>query len=241
MIDDGDVQVVDTRERWEWAEGHVPGRDQHPAHGDAPARCGSGARQAGPLRLRDRPRSAVAAEFAASQSASMTSTTSRAASWRGSRPATPSRRRGSASSRGGRRLPPRVPRTAPVCEPDKGLARWGFLDPCAVPYSDFLVSILRDTPCLFVGFSFTDPAIMAVLDEFERRIKPNLPRLHLAILPDISQRLRERLHSYNFELITYESTVGHESLWESIREAASKLSNIGCTARALGATGACPS
>lgn len=64
MIDSGDVQVVDTREPWEWAEGHVPGAINIPHMATLPRNAEL---------ARDKPivficktgaRSAVAAEFA---------------------------------------------------------------------------------------------------------------------------------------------------------------------------------
>ncbi|MEZ4553941.1 MAG: rhodanese-like domain-containing protein [Dehalococcoidia bacterium] len=64
MIDGGNVQVVDTREAWEWAEGHVPGAINIPHMATLPRNAEL---------ARDKPivficktgaRSAVAAEFA---------------------------------------------------------------------------------------------------------------------------------------------------------------------------------
>jgi rhodanese-related sulfurtransferase len=66
MIDDGDVQVIDSREPWEWAEGHVPGALNIPHMATLPRNADL---------ARDKPiificksgsRSAVAAEFASS-------------------------------------------------------------------------------------------------------------------------------------------------------------------------------
>lgn len=66
MIDDSDVQVIDSREPWEWAEGHVPGALNIPHMATLPRNADL---------ARDKPiificksgsRSAVAAEFASS-------------------------------------------------------------------------------------------------------------------------------------------------------------------------------
>jgi rhodanese-related sulfurtransferase len=66
MIDNGDVQVIDSREPWEWAEGHVPGALNIPHMATLPRNADL---------ARDKPilficksgaRSAVAAEFASS-------------------------------------------------------------------------------------------------------------------------------------------------------------------------------
>ena len=95
-------------------------------------------------------------------------------------------------------------------------------------YSDFLVNLLTQYSCLFVGFSFTDPAITQVLAEYEQRVRPAFPRLHLALVPDGAQSLAARLRDLNIEVHSYNQTdLDHEILWRGISTAAGAIARSG--------------
>ena len=92
-------------------------------------------------------------------------------------------------------------------------------------YTDFLINLLTKYSCLFVGFSFNDPAITQVLAEYEKRAGPTFPQLHLALVPEGATALGERLRSLNIEVHHYsELQPDHESLWEGISIAARAIS-----------------
>ncbi len=86
-------------------------------------------------------------------------------------------------------------------------------------YEDFLLDILRSRNCLFIGFSFLDPAIQEVLQLYKDRAGPVFQSLHSAIVPAPSLRLAQELRSLNIEVITYEPNDRHSALWTAIRHA----------------------
>ena len=95
-------------------------------------------------------------------------------------------------------------------------------------YSDFLIDLLTRYSCLFVGFSFTDPAITQVLEEYERRVGPAFPQLHLALVPASAESLASRLRQLNIEVEAYDdSESDHETLWRGISTAARAISRSG--------------
>lgn len=95
-------------------------------------------------------------------------------------------------------------------------------------YLDFLMSMLVQRNCLFVGFSFLDPAITHVLDSYEDRAGPSYPELHLALLPsNVDQSLVQRLREYNIDVAGYDESRDHRDLWESFRLAAQKCGDHG--------------
>ncbi len=88
-------------------------------------------------------------------------------------------------------------------------------------YEDFLIPLLTQRPCIFVGFSFADPAINNVLSIFKKRVGPNFPTLHLAILPDSAKTtLGTALHQVNIERAYYTGDDNHKDLWRAIGQAA---------------------
>ncbi len=89
-------------------------------------------------------------------------------------------------------------------------------------YLAFLVHVLCRRSCLFLGFSFHDPAIRKVLDVFADRAGPMFPRLHAAILPADSAALVERLERYNIAVLTYPKG-RHDVVWEAVGLAAKQL------------------
>lgn len=64
MMDRGDVQVIDTREPWEWAEGHVPGAINIPHMATLPRNAELSREKPIVFICKTGARSAVAAEFA---------------------------------------------------------------------------------------------------------------------------------------------------------------------------------
>jgi hypothetical protein len=85
-------------------------------------------------------------------------------------------------------------------------------------YLDFLLHTLTSRSCLFVGFSFLDPAITHVLDLYESRFGPAYPRLHAALIPSGDYALANRLRHLNIETLLYSSADAHIELWRAIRQ-----------------------
>ena len=85
-------------------------------------------------------------------------------------------------------------------------------------YLDFLLHLLTTRSCLFVGFSFLDPAITSVLQVYAERFGPTYPALHSAVVPSSDPGLNQRLRQLNIETIAYDSSDGHAELWRGIRE-----------------------
>jgi SIR2-like domain len=85
-------------------------------------------------------------------------------------------------------------------------------------YTDFLVTLLRERPTLFVGFSFVDPAIDFVLKTYKENFGPNFPRMHLAIVPDDrTSQLFSALAAVNIRTVTYALDAEHKDLWRALR------------------------
>ncbi len=61
-------------------------------------------------------------------------------------------------------------------------------------YKDFLLqNVLVRQTCLFLGYSFVDPAIAKILDLLEKLVGPTYPKKHYALLPSTANRLQSRL------------------------------------------------
>jgi hypothetical protein len=86
-------------------------------------------------------------------------------------------------------------------------------------YSDFLFHLLRNRPCLFLGFSFADPAISHVLRLYEDRCGPHFDALHLALVPSGSENLEAHLARVNVQTIVYDADDDHSIIWRAIRHA----------------------
>ncbi|MFZ1008459.1 MAG: SIR2 family protein [Candidatus Sulfotelmatobacter sp.] len=84
-------------------------------------------------------------------------------------------------------------------------------------YLDFLLGILANRSCLFVGFSFDDPAIASILDIYERLRGPAFPSLHLALVDRASHQLAHRLGKVNIRVVQYDAINNHASLWRAVR------------------------
>jgi SIR2-like domain len=81
-------------------------------------------------------------------------------------------------------------------------------------YEDFLKAWLTQNRCLFIGFSFLDPAILRILS-FVRE-KGTFPRLHHAVLPLNAGGLAEELAKFNIDVLTYDCDESHSVLWDAI-------------------------
>src|SRR5437867_2594163 len=84
-------------------------------------------------------------------------------------------------------------------------------------YLDFVLNILRARSCLFLGFSFLDPAIAHVLDLYAERFGPTYDALHTAVVPEGDQSLASRLRGVNIQTIVYDPTDNHADLWRALR------------------------
>ena len=85
-------------------------------------------------------------------------------------------------------------------------------------YGDFLVTLLRQRPTLFLGFSFLDPAIESILELYKTNFGPNFPKLHLAIVPDDKRSgLFSKLAEVNIRTLTYDVSEDHKELWRALR------------------------
>ena len=85
-------------------------------------------------------------------------------------------------------------------------------------YSDYVTHLFTNFSCLFLGFSFADPAISNILTLIENRLSPHFPKLHLALLPsDTKEDLVRKLTKVNIEVKFYDPINSHSSLWESIK------------------------
>ena len=86
-------------------------------------------------------------------------------------------------------------------------------------YRDFLLGLLNQSPCLFIGFSFVDPAIRQVLSMYEKFSGPVYKTLHLALLPsDSSSDLKHWLHRLNIKACFYNPEDTHKDLWRAVHK-----------------------
>lgn len=85
-------------------------------------------------------------------------------------------------------------------------------------YLDFLLHVLTRTRCVFVGYSFIDPAIYRVLQVVDSRVSPSFPVEHLALLPSSAIALRARLARYNIRVMLYNDADAHRQLWDAVRQ-----------------------
>lgn len=93
------------------------------------------------------------------------------------------------------------------------------------PYMEFVTHILTRYSCIFLGFSFMDPAIRFVLEAIEKRLTPNYPESHLALLPKLDNSpLASELTKFNISVLFYDPSGNHEALWQGIAQASRKFS-----------------
>src|SRR5258708_23821519 len=85
-------------------------------------------------------------------------------------------------------------------------------------YIDFLKHAFLHQTCLFIGFSFVDPAIRGILQVAREKFGA-YPKTHYALLPIGAQQLREELARMNVEVRFYEPDSGHAALWKGVESA----------------------
>lgn len=95
------------------------------------------------------------------------------------------------------------------------------------PFTDGLLAILSNRTCVFLGFSFLDPGLNALLKLWTDLKGQAFPRKHYALLPDNQNELAYKLTQMNVEVATYNKTADHSNLWDSVRDAASALTTQG--------------
>jgi hypothetical protein len=88
-------------------------------------------------------------------------------------------------------------------------------------YQDFLHHLFTHFRCIFIGFSFLDPAIERLLSYIAA--KGVFPKKHVAVVPPSSDGLSAKLARYNIEVIQYDPTNGHDVLWNAISALADNM------------------
>jgi hypothetical protein len=88
-------------------------------------------------------------------------------------------------------------------------------------YQDFLHHVLTQKTCLFIGFSFLDPAIDRILSYIAE--KGVQPKKHYALVPPVQDGLVEKLAKYNVEVVLYDPENNHSLLWQAIEGAEKRL------------------
>lgn len=94
-------------------------------------------------------------------------------------------------------------------------------------YRDYIVNIFTKSNLLLVGFSFSDPAILAVLQSVNKSHGPLAVGNHLALVPeDVAPEVLSKLNRLNIEVHTYaraSDDKNHSNLWGAISEASIRL------------------
>lgn len=102
-------------------------------------------------------------------------------------------------------------------------------------YTDFLVNLFRDRPCLFVGFSFLDPALDRVLTTYKEKRPQLFPTPHAALLPsDSSPEIQKQLSGLNIKAYFYDGAESHKNLWKAFRKAAADYERSKCQSKTGG-------
>lgn len=92
-------------------------------------------------------------------------------------------------------------------------------------YRDFLAqNILTRHSCLFVGFSFLDPAINKILEFLEKYVGPSYPKRHYAVIEAGANALAAKLAKFNIQVFSY---ADHKDLWSCIESLPLKLVDAG--------------
>lgn len=92
-------------------------------------------------------------------------------------------------------------------------------------YQDVLVHLFTRKNVLFVGCSFTDPAVRAVFEQINKQYGPTPPGLHTALIPeDAGDEFVGRLNRMNVDVIRYDPVDHHRIIWEAIEAFSSRTS-----------------
>jgi hypothetical protein len=96
-----------------------------------------------------------------------------------------------------------------------------------VDYQNFLAHLFTRRQVLFIGFSFLDPAIKAVLAAVTARFGSFHGNEHVALVPkgDTSS-LGTQLAKHSIKIVGYDAAQGHAELWGAIAALASKGSSV---------------
>ncbi|MBL0222229.1 MAG: SIR2 family protein [Xanthomonadales bacterium] len=83
-------------------------------------------------------------------------------------------------------------------------------------YSQFLTHLFTRRQVLFVGFSFLDPAIIAVLREVKATFHSAHKQEHAAIVPkSASAEFLRELSTHSIRRIEYDDSGGHQVMWDA--------------------------
>lgn len=84
-------------------------------------------------------------------------------------------------------------------------------------YKDILVNLFTRKNVLFVGCSFTDPAVRAVFDIVHKQYGATPPGLHMALIPEGGDNdFITQLNRMNVEVVRYSPEDKHQALWDAI-------------------------
>ena len=96
-------------------------------------------------------------------------------------------------------------------------------------YKDFLTQAFKNRRMLMMGFSFADPAILAILRAINKNYGPLAVGNHLAIMPsDADEDTKSLLNRLNIETLYYDRPAtdrAHDALWNLIDEVADIFSS----------------
>lgn len=94
-------------------------------------------------------------------------------------------------------------------------------------YKDFVVNIFTKKNLLLLGFSFSDPAILSILQSVNKEYGPLAIGNHLALVPsDVSSDIERLLHRLNIEAVKYDRNpddINHSNLWKTISDASNQI------------------
>ena len=96
-------------------------------------------------------------------------------------------------------------------------------------YQDFLINTFTRKSCLFIGFSFSDPAISNILSIIKSNLGELHPKKHFALIPDSehSRQLVSALRDINVDVMLFDCSNNYESLWEGIELSSSAIKETG--------------
>lgn len=84
-------------------------------------------------------------------------------------------------------------------------------------YQDILTDFFTRKNILFLGCSFTDPAIRRVFEYVNKLYGPTPSGLHMALVPeDVGNDFITRLNRMNVEVIRYDPKNQHKQLWDEL-------------------------
>lgn len=91
-------------------------------------------------------------------------------------------------------------------------------------YTDFVTHVLTRHQVLFLGFSFVDPAIRAIMEIVRSRIGPLHDGKHLALVPDdAAGEFTDALERYSVKRMSYSANKEHSELWEAVATIAEQM------------------